>query len=254
MKILITNDDGFQSPYLDILCEVLKTDHQIHLIAPFHEQSGIGQAISMYRSLKYQKLAGKNYPAYKVDGTPSDCIKLAICHLFREEKFDLVVSGINPGENAGLNALYSGTVAGAREGATWGIPSLALSIWEGNMERARHAADWLHRFLQSSNAFLAEKGKFWNINFPKCPPSEIEGIHIGKMGLAEFKDRYLEVVTPRGHSEYWLDGYKHLEEIGPDTDDEALLNNKIAITPLTIDQTCSVEQARLKNHLHLFNI
>lgn len=245
MKILVTNDDGFQSPYLEILCETLSQKHSIYLVCPGFEQSGIGQAISIYKSLSYSSLEGKNYPAFKVDGTPSDCVKLAVCHLLKDVSFDLVVSGINPGENAGLSTLYSGTVAGAREGATWSIPSIALSVWNSELFRSQHAAQWLLDLLENKDYHIKEPGVFWNVNFPSCPPSEISGTKICTMSRAEFKDKYIEYHTPRGTSEFWLDGYKHPEHFLEGTDDSALKENNIAITPLSIDQTSRDEHTRL---------
>ncbi len=247
MKILVTNDDGFQSPFLEILCKALKIDHEVVMVAPFKEQSGIGQAISIYNSLTYAPLSQFDFEAYSVMGTPSDCIKFSVCHLYKEQKFDLVVSGINPGENAGLSALYSGTVAGAREGATWGIPSVALSVWDNNPIRAELAALWFCKLLEKKSIMSMSPGSFWNINFPHSHIGEEKGVKLCSMSQAMFKDHYQEFITPRKSSEFWLDGYKHKEQFSDQSDDLELLNEYITITPLQIDQTNIPELKRLKS-------
>jgi 5'-nucleotidase len=245
MKILITNDDGFSSPALGVLCRNVTKNHEIFMVAPAREQSGVGQAITLHKSLAIESAAGFDYPAYKVSGTPSDCVKAAICHLFQEQKFDLVISGINPVENAGLSCLYSGTVAGAREGATWGIPSIALSVSEGSDDKIEYAAKWTCELLNNRSLFKFEPGVFWNINFPECAPEDISGVQVSHMSMAMFDDHYRETKTDDGNVEYILSGIKRKEQFDPGSDDHVIQNNKISITPLHINQTCLQEKERL---------
>jgi 5'-nucleotidase len=245
MKILITNDDGFHSSSLNVLCQYLSPRHSIFVVAPALEQSGVGQAISINHSLSYRELSGHAFPAYEVSGTPSDCVKLAVCHLFKEEKFDLVISGINPCENAGLSSIYSGTVAGAREGATWGIPSLALSVWDDDREKVEYAAGWVSALLEKPKFLDLQPGVYWDINFPNCETADINGCRVSHMSLARFEDHYQEFKTPRGTSEYWLVGAKRQDEFEEGSDDWVLRDHMIAITPLQIDQTCREELERL---------
>ena len=246
MNILVTNDDGFQSPSLPILCAELNKEHKVKLVVPTYEQSAVGQAISLHKSMTYQVLEGYEIPSFKLDGSPSDCVKFSVCHLFKNEKIDLVISGINPCENAGLSALYSGTVAGAREGATWGIPAIAISVWDGSLEKAKIAAKWLVNFLQKLHVADFPKGVFWNINSPNCEYHDVAGVRIASMGEVMFKDHYVEYITPRKVPEYWLAGVKCNEQFLNQTDDYFLSQNYITITPLQINQTSWQEMKRLE--------
>ncbi len=250
MNILLTNDDGFASPFLGVMADALKGSHNIYMAAPSTEQSGVGQAIAIYTSLTCSQVSTLPYPAYQVVGSPSDCVKFAVCHLYKHIQFDLAISGINPGENAGLCALYSGTVAGAREAATWGIPAVSISVWDSAPHRACHAAAWLSKSLAIPGFMSIAPGVFWNINFPRCEPEHIKGTEFCRMSTAMFKDHYVEYTTPRGTAEYWLDGAKPASKFQPGTDDWALSQSQIAISPLFIDQTCGVELQRLKAFAH----
>ncbi|MFC1585199.1 5'/3'-nucleotidase SurE [Fibrobacterota bacterium] len=245
MEILVTNDDGFQSPPLLVLCSLLSKKHTVKVVAPANEQSGIGQAISLNQSLTYKGIDWYEYPVYLVSGTPSDCVKLAVCHLFEDQKFDLVLSGPNTCENAGLSTLYSGTVAGAREGATWGIPSIALSVWDDEIEKIEYAAGWMAGLLEKPGLLDFPPGVFWSINFPDSRPQEIAGVKIAHMSTAMFKDHYQEYTTPRGVPEYWLTGAKRREQFEEGSDDLFLLRKNITITPLHLNQTCVQEKDRL---------
>ncbi|MBF0429755.1 MAG: 5'/3'-nucleotidase SurE [Fibrobacteria bacterium] len=248
MKILITNDDGCQSTFIIPLIEELGHEHELFLVVPDSEQSAISQAITINSSLRYEPLTGKPFPAFQVAGSPSDCVKLAVCHLFKDVSFDLVVSGINPGENAGLSSLYSGTVAGAREGATWGIPSVSLSIWDKSLVHTKNAAKWFSQILDIPGLFNFAPGTFWNVNFPDCEPSAICGTRVCNMSTAIFDDEYIEHKTVRGHSEYWLYGFKDKSQFLPEADDLGLDQHYITITPLQVDQTCQSETTRLQQY------
>ena len=246
MKILVTNDDGFQCPFLELLCSHISEKHDIRVVAPAHEQSAVGQAITLNQSLMYKELDSFTFPACQVYGTPSDCVKFAVCHLYGDQKFDLVLSGINTCENAGLSTLYSGTVAGAREGAAWGIPSVAVSVWDDTREKAEYAAGWIMEILDRPRLFDFSPGVFWSVNFPDCGPEQINGTRITHMSSAMFKDHYVEYKTPKGHSEFWLTGEKLRDQFTEGSDDEALCGNMISITPLQIDQTSRKEKERLE--------
>lgn len=245
MKILLTNDDGIDSPYLRILCEALCLEHDVLLVAPEQEQSGIGQAISIYRSLNCREVEGFPCSARRLNGSPSDCVKFAVSHLRKDDPFDLVVSGVNPGENAGLSSLYSGTVAAAREAATWGLPAISLSVWRGSDEAATWAARWLLALLRQPQLLQIPSGAFWNVNFPDIPPSKVQGVKVCSMSSAMYRDHYLEQPTPRGYPEYWLVGEKPVERFLAGTDDQRLHEKFITITPLSIDQTSAAELSRL---------
>lgn len=247
MKILVTNDDGILSPVLTVLADALHSDHEVMVAAPSLDQSGMSQAFTHGpdKRLAYKQDSSSPYPKYQVMGTPCDCVKVAIAHLFKDRGIDLVLSGINLGENAGMSAVYSGTVAAAREGAMWGIPALAVSVWKNAPDHLEYAVEWLRKLLRGPGAVLPSAGGLWNINFPPCAPSAIEGVEITSMSTVMFKDGYEPHASEHGVTGFRLVGYKPEERFVPGTDDYALVRNRISITPLQISQTDAGEIRRL---------
>jgi 5'-nucleotidase len=157
----------------------------------------------------------------------------------------LILSGINLGENAGMSAIYSGTVAAAREGAMWGIPSIAVSVWKNSPDRLAHAVEWIRRLLRQPAELPRKPGGLWNVNFPPCAPEAIEGTEITSMSTVMFRDSYEAVRTEHGLTEFRLTGFKPEERFVPGTDDYALARNRISITPLQISQSDAGETRRL---------
>jgi 5'-nucleotidase len=255
MKILVTNDDGILSPVLTLLADALSREHEVLVVAPSTDQSGMSQAFThgSERYLAYRSEPATAYPMYQVAGTPCDCIKFAIAHLLQDKEPDLVISGINLGENAGMSAVYSGTVAAAREGAMWGIPSLAVSVWKNSLDHLQHAVAWLIKLLRRPSLLPLRQGDpatLWNINFPACDPDKIEGVEITTMSTVMFKDSYESNVTEHGITRFRLVGYKPAEKFREGTDDYALHRNRIAITPLQVDQSHLGETVRLAGLRH----
>lgn len=254
MKILVTNDDGILSPVLAALGDALSREHDITVVAPSTDQSGMSQAFThgAERHLTYKQDAIAPYPVYQVAGTPCDCVKFAIAHLCRDGEPDLVLSGINLGENAGMSAVYSGTVAAAREGAMWGIPALAVSVWKNAPDHLEAAVAWLLRLLRRPS--LLPKGlglagnapaPLWNINFPPCPPDKVEGVELTVMSTVMFRDSYEPGLNDHGITRFRLLGHKPLELFRAGTDDYALSRNRISITPLQVEQSHPAEYRRL---------
>lgn len=247
MKILITNDDGIRSPVLTALADALHQEHQVLVAAPATDQSGMSQAFThgTEKRLAFRADAHSPYPKYEVLGTPCDCVKFAVAHLFKATEIDLVLSGINLGENAGMSAIYSGTVAAAREGAMWGIPSIAVSVWQNSPDRLSHAVDWLLRLLRKPDQLPRRPAGLWNVNFPPCAPAEIKGAAITRMSTVMFRDSYEAVRTEHGLTEFRLLGYKPQSEFAEGTDDWALARGHISITPLQVSQSDRIEAERL---------
>ena len=247
MKILVTNDDGILSPVLTALADALHKEHEVMVVAPSLDQSGMSQAFThgVDKRVACKRDASAPYPKYQVMGTPCDCVKFAVAELFKDIEIDLVLSGINLGENAGMSAVYSGTVAAAREGAMWGIPALAVSVWKNAPERLDHAVQWLLKLLRSPSLLPLKPGGLWNINFPPCDPQRIEGVEITTMSTVMFKDSYESVADAHGITGYRLMGYKPEASFVPGTDDYALVRNRISITPLQISQSDMGETRRL---------
>lgn len=247
MKILVTNDDGILSPVLTVLADALSKEHEVVVVAPALDQSGMSQSFThgLEKHLTYLAQAGSSYPKYQVAGTPCDCVKLAVAHLCKEGSLDLVLSGINLGENAGMSTVYSGTVAAAREGAMWGIPSVAVSVWKNAPHHLEYAVNWILKLLRVPSLLPIGQGGLWNINFPPCDPDRIEGIEITTMSTVMFKDSYEPVRSEHGVPGFRLVGYKPQEQFVPGTDDYALARNRISITPLQVGQSDAVEARRL---------
>ena len=144
MIIVLTNDDGIQSEGLHVIARSLSAFADVYVFAPLCEKSGVGHGFTFRTPLTVQKFEEYDYPAYGVDGTPSDCVKIAECKFLEGQNIDLVISGLNNVENAGMAVSYSGTVAGAREGAMWGIPSIAVSAASHSSE----TTSWCNRVDQ----------------------------------------------------------------------------------------------------------
>lgn len=254
MKILLTNDDGILSPVLRSMGDALSREHQVTVVAPSTDQSGMSQAFThgAEKYLAFRQDASAPYPVYQVAGTPCDCIKFAIAHLCKTQLPDLVVSGINLGENAGMSAVYSGTVAAAREAAMWGIPALAVSVWKNAPDHLDAAVAWLERLLRNPRLLPVSPGlgtgvpaPLWNINFPACPPDQVEGVELTTMSTVMFADDYEEARDAHGIARFRLYGHKPPGLFRPGTDDHALSRNRIAITPLQVEQSHPDEFRRL---------
>jgi len=248
MRLLLTNDDGISSPVLGRIAEALASEHEVVVVAPSTDQSGKSHSFTHgpHRLLHYQREKEAGYPAYQVQGTPSDCVKFAITHLFRGKPFDIVVSGINIGENAGVSSVYSGTVAAAREAALWKVPGLAVSLWHTASDHLEHALLWLRALLKQP-ALLPQPGEYFNINFPPCPVSEIAGTQIAEMSEVMFTDGYFPETDHHGITGFKLEGRKPVEAFLPGTDDFALSQGFIAIVPMRIGNTYDDGLRRLRN-------
>jgi 5'-nucleotidase len=240
LSILLTNDDGFDSPGIKRLYAVLSRSHHVVVCAPEKEQSGIGHAFTFNRPLSFSDLpVGLGMPGWSVSGTPSDCVKFAVSHLLPQMP-DVVISGMNIGENSGISSYYSGTVAAAREGAFWRLPSFAFSLCAESDAfldpYCEKAAAILERVLEAGPA---NNGRvvFYNVNFPSCTPQACKGIKVTRQSLAFFDDRYKKVASPGSRAGYMVYGDKKDVEQLDSFDSRALMNNYIAVTPLCFDAT-----------------
>jgi len=247
MNILLTNDDGIHSKSLLALAGALAPLAQVTVVAPQHEQSGVGHAFSYYTTLHYGKATEYPCEAYWLKGTPSDCSKFAICEILKGREPDLVISGINNGENAGVAVVYSGTVAGAREAALWNIPAIALSVQESQAHVISKCIEWVLGIVKSGLWKPMPRGTFWTVNFPAVLDSEYKGMRVCPMSTVMFVDEYLKVINPRKQEEYWLTGFKNRPEFPEGTDDWWLAQGYSTLTPLQVDQTAIPEIQRLQD-------
>lgn len=239
--VLLTNDDGFHADGIKILYAELIKKYDVIVVAPEHEKSGVGHAFTFNNPLHYvNNEDSKVYKGYIVSGTPADCVKFAVGHLL-SKKPDIVVSGINNGENSGLSAFYSGTVAAAREGAFWNIPSFAFSVCAEAFNYAKEfseiASSMIDKILSSDKHTFP--CTYYNINFPACALSEVKGTKVTWQSLAFFDDHYkkIEFKAHKTGEGYVVYGEKKDIEESDAFDSRALLNKYITITPLTFDST-----------------
>jgi 5'-nucleotidase len=246
MKVLLTNDDGIHAPGLMALYQELNPDHEVEIVAPDSEMSAVGHAITLTSPLRVQAIHKNGaFFGYGVQGTPADCVKIAVQELL-ESPPDIILSGINPGANVGVNVLYSGTVSAATEGAFLGIKAAAVSLDTRQDPDFRFAA----RFSREIIRYIMEHGlrerTALNVNIPAVPVDRILGVAITRQGVGRFEERFERRIDPRGNVYYWLSGETPIEEGLVDTDAWALKENKISITPISYDLTCREEIGRLQ--------
>jgi 5'-nucleotidase len=240
LKILLTNDDGYASVGLKRMYEVLSQRHEVLVAAPQEEQSGIGHAFTFNKPLQFCRIRESiGLPGFAVRGTPSDCVKFALSYLLSERP-DAVVSGMNDGENSGISGFYSGTVAAAREGAFWRLPSFAFSLSKGEETfyggYANAALDIVETIMAAPQP-AAGSQVYYNVNFPSCSPDKCKGRKVTRQSLAFFDDRYRRIETGQGEDGFVIFGEKMDVEESEQFDSRALMNDYTTITPLCFDST-----------------
>ena len=231
--ILVTNDDGVQVPTLAALAAALDPLGTVTVYAPEGQQSAVGHGVSLHRPLRVTPVK----PGwFMVDGTPTDCVILAVRELLGRRP-DLVVSGINPGPNLGDDVTYSGTVAGAYEGMLLGIPSLAVSVVSLEPKHLDTTAQVAVRLARHVLANGLPPDTALNVNVPDMPYDQLEGVAITRMGRRDYKDEIVCRTDPRGRTYYWIGGAdpSHIEE--PGTDFDAIEHRRVSVTPLHRDLT-----------------
>ena len=235
-RILVTNDDGIYSEGLRKLAAVLAPVGEVIIVAPDREQSAASHALTLNRPLRLLQLEENEWI---VDGTPTDCVNLAVLKLMKEKRPDIVVSGINFGPNLGDDVTYSGTISAAMEGALAGIPSVALSqaLRDGGHGFASAGA-WAAKVLAPLLDLQMAKRTVVNINFPAVAADAVRGIRVVRQGFHDYaRGSLVEGTDPRGRPYYWfgLQDVEHTLDHG--TDLEAVNDGYIAVTPLQLDLT-----------------
>jgi 5'-nucleotidase len=234
MRILISNDDGINSEGLRTLAEVLRALGEVFIVAPDRDQSAASHALSLYRPLRMEEISQN---IYSVDGTPTDCVNLAVNGILKDKKPDLVVSGINKGENLGDDITYSGTVSAAIEGTLLGISSIAVSVVNKNGLRFDTASYYALLIAKYVLRRGLPKGTFINLNIPSLPKEEIRGIKVTRQGKRVYGEPIVENVDPRGRKYYWIGG----NELGfldiENSDIIAVNQGYVSVTPIKLDLT-----------------
>lgn len=239
MNILISNDDGIYSRGLYELVREMSRLGRVSVVAPDKEQSAIGHAITMHQPLRCKKikLQDLDIDAWRVSGTPADCIKIGVETLLPVRP-QLIVSGINNGENLGTDVIYSGTVSAAIEGSIFNIPSVAVSYAGHNEDAFRAAAEAAADIIEQVLEHGSDRNMLLNINIPAIKElKELKGVKITRLGVKKYRNNFEERKDPRGNSYYWLAGELIENETGEDTDIYAVRNGFASITPLQADLT-----------------
>ncbi len=233
MRILLTNDDGVFAPGLAALEQQLRHLGEVFVVAPATEQSGVGHSITFLSPLTCKSIRrdGRHW-AWAVEGSPADCVKLAIAELFKENPVDLVVSGINNGLNAGINVLYSGTVAAAIEGAFFGVTSVAVSL-EYDPDADFTAAAVIARDVVGGIVKRPEaKGGLFNLNIPSAATLSPPHLSIVPMGLAQYGRQYEKRQDPGGRDYYWALWTEPDKPAAENSDVTELRKGNVTLTPL----------------------
>ncbi len=241
MDILITNDDGITASNLLALAKAAVECANVRVVAPQNEQSGVGHSFSFYRSLHFAP--AKDFPceAFWVNGTPADCIKFALKHIYKDFKFDLVISGVNNGDNAGVASFYSGTVGAAREAALWEVPAIAVSLREQSDEALDFALKWVQKILREKNFTGMPKKTLWNFNVPQCSKKNpCKGVKVSTTSTNMFSDYYVEATE----KSYNLMGGK-IPDLREGTDDWWLDQGYASLSPQSVNLTDEQELKRL---------
>ncbi len=237
MQILLTNDDGIYAPGLAALERELQQLGDVSVVAPATEQSGVGHSITFLSPLICKEVyEGDRRRGWAVEGSPADCVKLGISE-FCPSRPELVVSGINGGLNAGINVLYSGTVAAAIEGAFFGITSIAVSLEYDEHANFDGAARMARSVIEQLLAQPQPESPLYNINIPTVAVDRPRGIHVVPMGVARYGEDFIKRKDPKGRTYYWATGDPPPPSDAPETDLAALQNGFVTVTPLQFDMT-----------------
>jgi 5'-nucleotidase len=237
MHILLTNDDGIYAEGIYALYLQLKKLGKVTVVAPDSERSSIGHAITLARPIWHKKVKRKEIEfGTSISGTPADCVKFAVGVLLKR-KPDLVVSGINLGHNDGCSIFYSGTVAGAREGALMGIPSLAVSLNTFVNPDFTYAAKIGAKMVKLIMKRNLPKGTFLNVNVPNKKVSQVKGIKLTRQGLVPIHGTFRKRMDPGSREYYWMTGKLPAKGKDNSIDSNALNSNYVTVTPIQSDQT-----------------
>ena len=234
MRILVTNDDGVQAQGIAVLADALQGLGEVWVVAPDRERSGASHSISLHSPLR---LLSHGERRFAVDGTPGDCVYLAINHLFKDERPALVVSGINHGANLADDITYSGTVAAALEATMLGIPSVAVSLCgRGAQRNFAPTAAFTRSLVEQVLAHPLPQGVLLNVNVP--PESDGVRYRITRQGRRAYLQEVIEKIDPRGKPYYWIGGDELAHQDIPGSDCNAVYDEKvISVTPLHLDMT-----------------
>ncbi len=233
MRILISNDDGYFAPGLACLAEHLARIADVVVVAPERDRSGASNSLTLDRPLRLRKAASG---FYYVNGTPTDCVHLAVTGMLDQQP-DMVVSGVNAGANMGDDTIYSGTVAAATEGFLLGIPAIAVSLVGKEYAHFETAAKLASELVQRFAGQTHRHPWLLNVNVPDIPYEQLQGIEVTRLGKRHKAEPVVKASTPNGETVYWVGAAGKAQDAGEGTDFHALAQQRVSVTPLQIDLT-----------------
>lgn len=238
MHILVTNDDGIDAPGIRALWETLAAIAQVTVIAPDSERSATSQAITVQQPIRVDKyeIANEQITAWRIGGTPTDCVKIALEAIMPEPP-DLVISGVNNGSNLGTDVLYSGTVSAAIEGALHGIPSIAVSLDTGEDRDFAPAARIAKQLIAKIMYHRLPPDTLLNVNVPALGEEQLGKMVVTKLGVRQYVNTFDQRLDPRGRTYYWMSGTVAKTENDPDSDIVAVSKGNVSVTPIHFDLT-----------------
>lgn len=238
--ILVTNDDGINAPGIRFLIDIVNDFGDVVVVAPDSPQSGMGHAITINNTLYCEPIViNKNKPQseYSCSGTPADCVKIAVNEILKR-KPDLCVSGINHGSNSSINVIYSGTMSAAVEAGTHGIPAIGFSLLDYSLDADfTHSKEFVKKIISECLNNGVPKGVVLNVNIPKISNNKLKGIKICRQANGVWEEKFDKRINPLGREYYWLSGKFVNNDPGEDTDEWALENGFVSITPTQYDLT-----------------
>ena len=237
MKILLTNDDGIHAPGLKILEKALRTHHQVTVVAPDRERSAVGHGITLNEPLRIRPDRINGYGGgYSVTGTPADCVRLGIRELCAQ-KPDMVISGVNPGSNVGVNIHYSGTVSAAKEAALHKVAAIAVSVESDLEDLMQGAADFVARLILTHTPWPLPAHTVLNVNYPDTDGAAVRGVRVCRQSVDLAPEAFEKRLDPRNGPYYWYGAAPGGNSEAPDFDQGALTRKYITLTPVTCDVT-----------------
>jgi 5'-nucleotidase len=245
MRILLSNDDGYFAPGLAALAEAVRQIAHIDVVAPERDRSGASNSLTLSRPLRMQRAASG---FYYVDGTPTDCVHLAITGLLAQEP-DMVIAGINHGANLGDDVIYSGTVAAAMEGRFLGLPAIAVSLVGREGRYFETAARVVLRLLEKLKSHPLPTDTILNVNVPDIPYEQLGIFEATRLGHRHKAEPVIKSADPHGNAIYWVGPSGAEADAGPGTDFHAVRQNHVSVTPLHVDLTRHVTLAQMTSWL-----
>ncbi|MFN9805616.1 MAG: 5'/3'-nucleotidase SurE [Betaproteobacteria bacterium] len=245
MRILVSNDDGYLAPGLQALVDVARRFGDVTVVAPEQNHSGASNSLTLARPLSVSQAANG---FYFINGTPTDCVHIALTGLL-DPLPDLVLSGINNGQNMGDDTLYSGTVAAAMEGHLFGIPSIAFSLVDKGWAHLDGAAHWAGLLLQRYLEAPLPRSLLLNVNLPNRAAADVPGWVATRLGKRHPSEPVIRAENPRGEPIYWIGAAGGARDAGPGTDFHATAEGWVSVTPLNIDLTHTGQLPQIRTWL-----